>query len=555
MDAREVINAWNKADSDRGTWKSHWQQIAELCLPERKDYFVQMTPGMKRNQQVYDATPIFALIQFANGLHSLLTSQTLRWFASRCDDERIDAMQSVRAWWDAVDNEMYSYFNGPRHNFASQSHELYLDLGSIGTAVMAELESERSGILFSTRGLKECVLFENEEDRVDSLIRKWSWTAKQAVEAGFVTDQVWRAYEQGNTEPKFNFLHSVQPRKVRNPERAGEAKHKAWESIYVAEQDAVIVREGGFDEFPYHCPRLQKASNEIYGRGCGMTALPDMKMLNELLKLTVKAGQKLVDPPLQIPDDGFLLPIKTVPGSQNYYRANSPAQARITPIETRGHWEVGKDMLNTLRAQINRAFFVEWMTMPTADPNDLAGAGKGVTATWVLQQRDDRMRLLSPLLARLQAEFLGPLIDRTFMILWRKSLRLRFGEGSPFPPPPDILMQKGREWHVEYVSPIAIAQRSSEMDSVSRMIQLQATLKTLNPNAPDIIDHEAIMRLAAIDLHAPALTLKSPAVLQQEAQAKAQAEQLMAGSEAAANYGSAFKDAGQGTEAFAQAKQ
>jgi hypothetical protein len=553
--AREVINGWNKADSDRGTWKSHWQQIADLCLPERNDYFTERTPGIKRNQQVYDATPIFALIQFANGLHSLLTSQTLRWFASRCDDERIDQMQSVRAWWDAVDTEMYSYFNGPRHNFASQSHELYLDLGSIGTAVMAELESERSGILFSTRGLKECVLFENEEDRVDSLIRKWRWTAKQAVEQGFVTEKVWRAYEKGDSEPRFNFLHSVQPRKVRNPDRAGEAKHKAWESLYVAEEDGAIVREGGFDEFPYHCPRLSKASNEIYGRGCGMTALPDMKMLNELLKLTIKSGQKLVDPPLQIPDDGFLLPIKTVPGSQNYYRANSPAQARITPIETRGRWEVGKDMLQDLRGQINRAFFVEWMTMPTANPNDLAGAGKGVTATWVLQQRDDRMRLLSPLLARLQAEFLGPLIDRTFMILWRKSLRLKFQEGSPFPPPPDVLMQKGREWHVEYVSPIAIAQRSSEMDSVSRMIQLQATLKTLNPNAPDIIDHEAIMRLAAIDLHAPAITLKSPQKLQQEQAAKAQAEQLMAGSEAAANYGDAFKSAGQGTAAFAEAQQ
>jgi hypothetical protein len=460
--------AWTPARSStpeqgrqrQGTWKTHWQQIADLCLPERKDYFVQLTSGIKRNQQVYDATPIFALIQFANGLHSLLTSQTLRWFASRCDDERIDAMQSVRAWWDAVDNEMYSYFNGPRHNFASQSHELYLDLGSIGTAVMAELESERSGILFSTRGLKECVLFENEEDRVDALIRKWRWTAKQAVEAGFVTERVWQAYEKGDSEPKFNFLHSVCPRKVRNPDRSGEALHKRWESVYVAEEDRVVVRQGGFDEFPYLCPRLSKASNEIYGRGCGMTALPDMKMLNELLKLTIKAGQKMVDPPLQIPDDGFLLPIKTVPGSQNYYRANSPAQARITPIETRGRWDVGKDMLESLRASINRAFFVEWMTlMPAGNPNDLAAAGKGVTATWVLQQRDDRMRLLSPLLARLQAEFLGPLIDRTFMILWRKSLKLKFGEGSPFPPPPDVLMQKGREWHVEYVSPIAIAQR------------------------------------------------------------------------------------------------
>jgi hypothetical protein len=158
MDAREVINAWNKADSDRGTWKTHWQQIAELCLPERKDYFVQLTPGMKRNQQVYDATPIFALIQFANGLHSLLTSQTLRWFASRCDDDRVDAMQSVRAWWDAVDNEMYTYFNGPRHNFASQSHE-FTSTSLDRHAVMAELERRPQRHPVLDRGLKECVLF------------------------------------------------------------------------------------------------------------------------------------------------------------------------------------------------------------------------------------------------------------------------------------------------------------------------------------------------------------------------------------------------------------
>lgn len=554
--AREVIAGWNQADSDRGTYKTHWQQIVDLCLPERNDYTGWRQPGMKRNQQIYDATPVFALIQFANGLHSLLTSPSLRWFALRCDDDRIDNLQVVRAWFDAVANEMYAYFGGPRHNFASQSHELYLDLGSVGTAVMAELESERSGILFSTRGLKECVIFENEEDRVDKLIRRWKWTAKQAVQnwgLAAVGAKVAKAYTDGKDDAQFHFLHEVSPRLVRNPDRSGESRHKAFQSIYVAEEGGDIIAESGFDDFPYHCPRLSKASNEIYGRGCGQTALPDMKMLNELMKMIVKSAQKVVDPPLQVPDDGFVLPIKTVPGSQNFYRSNSPAQARITPIETRARLDVGFELLKDTQQKINRAFFVEWMTMPTADPNDLAGAGKGVTATWVLQQRDDRMRLLSPLLSRLQSEFLGPLVERTFNILWRKSKKMGFGNGSPFPPPPEVL--SGRQWHTEYVSPIAIAQKSSEMDSVSRLIQLQQVLKTLNPNATDIIDHEAIMRLAAIDLHSPALALKSPAKLAQEQQAKQQAEQVLAGSEAAANMGSAFKDAGAGTKAFAEAQQ
>jgi hypothetical protein len=57
------------------------------------------------------------------------------------------------------------------------------DLGNVGTSVMVELDSARSGILFPTRHLKECVVAENEEDRIDTLIRNWEFTAKQACEA------------------------------------------------------------------------------------------------------------------------------------------------------------------------------------------------------------------------------------------------------------------------------------------------------------------------------------------------------------------------------------
>ena len=54
-----------------------------------------------------------------------------------------------------------------------------------------------------------------------------------------------------------------------------------------------------------------------------MTALPDVKMLNEMSKTTIKAAQKQVDPPLLVPDDGFILPVRTVPGGLNFYRAGT----------------------------------------------------------------------------------------------------------------------------------------------------------------------------------------------------------------------------------------
>jgi len=550
---REVIDGWNRADSDRGTWKNHWQQITELCLPERNDYTVERSPGMKRNQAIFNETPEFALTQFANGLHSLLTSPQLLWFGLHCDDEQLDSMREVRQWLEAATSDLYSIFASPRNNFASQCHEYYLDLGSIGTAVMACLENSAGEVMFSTRHLKEAVLMENDEDRVDTVIRRWKWTPKQAVEQWglAVGNNIIKLYEEDSQKPCV-FYHCVRPRKNRNANRT-DALHKQWESLYVGEDEGNVIRESGFDEFPYLVSRFSKTAGEIYGRGPGVTMLPLMKMLNEATKLVIKAAQKVVDPPLQIPDDGYLLPIKTVPGSQNFYRANSPASARIMAIETKGNIAIGDEMIQRYESKIMRGFYVDWMTMPVGDPNDPSASGKGVTATWVLEQRDKKMQMLSPMLARLQSEFLGPLIDRSFNIRWRRSMAMKFGPGSPFPPPPAIL--QGQGWHVKYVSPIAIAQKSSELDSVSRMLQQQLMLRQINPQAQIIIDDQAIMRRTMRDLNAPADSLKSPQQLAQEKQQAEDAQNALNESEVAGKMAGALNDGGSGNKAMSEAQQ
>ena len=208
------------------------------------------------------------------------------------------------------------------------------------------------------------------------------------------------------------------------------------------------------------------------------------------------------------------------------------------------------EMLNGLRQQIIRAFYVEWMLMPS-DPTDPAAAGKGVTATYVLQNRDEKMRLLSPMLARLQSEFLGPLIDRTFAIMWRQSVARRFGPGAMLSQPPAEL--SGVPLRVEYVSPIAVAQRTSQLDAIQRLVQTAVGLMQLDPMAAKSIDAEGILRLTARDLNTPAIAMKSAAQVAQERAAQQEAEQAMAQQAQVAGLAKAAKDGSAAVGNLAQA--
>lgn len=58
-----------------------------------------------------------------------------------------------------------------------------------------------------------------------------------------------------------------------------------------------------------------------------MTALADIKILNEMSKSSIKAAQKAVNPPLLIADDGVILPLNLNPGKANFARMDGRSQS------------------------------------------------------------------------------------------------------------------------------------------------------------------------------------------------------------------------------------
>ena len=223
-----------------------------------------------------------------------------------------------------------------------------------------------------------------------------------------------------------------------------------------------------------------------------MNALPDVKVLNKMVENSLKAAAKQIDPPLLIPDDGMLAPIRMSPGSINYYRSGS--RDRIEPLNINANTSITINNENQRRDAINKMFHIDQLVVTE---------NRNMTATEVIQRQEEKMRILGPVLGRLQSELLSPLITRVFNILLRNGL---------FMQSPDILQQQ--ELKIEFVSPMALAQRGQELQSLMRGLEIFGSLAQTMP-VMDYIDENGLVKQIISILGLPAKVIKSDAEVEQ----------------------------------------
>lgn len=506
-----IITKQESLKSYRTPWENLWQDCGEYVNPNRGDFStIRYRADTARYDKIYDTTAPLANENLASGLHGFLTSPSQRWFSLSTFDDEINEEYEVKQWLNKTTNILYDrVFNIPDSNFNSQAHELYLDLGSFGTAVMMVQDNPGSGISFRTFHLADCYIQENDNGFVDTLYRRYKRTGRQLMERfGDAVPEKIIKISQKDPYREFEVIHAVEPSESYG-EPIKKPTKKAFKSCYILLEEKTLLEEGGYDEFPYMVPRWSKVAGEIYGRSPSMTSLPDIKMVNAMMKTIIKAAQKITDPPLLVPDDGFILPVRTVPGGLNFYRSGT--QDRIEPLETRGRPDIGFDLLNNRREHIKAAFHVDWMQMP-----DQKGS-PNMTATEVVARQEEKMRLMGPMIGRLQVEFLGPLIDRVFRIMMRK---------KQIPQPPGIL--EGQEMKILYTSPLARAQKSGQLMTITRLFESMVPLFQAKPDLLDNMNTDETFRYFHHLLDAPAKILNPEEKVQEERQQRQeQQEQMM----------------------------
>ena len=505
--AAELKNNLARLMDKRSTWESHWQECADFMQPRKAEINKERQRGDKRNIQIFDATAIHASELLAASLHGMLTSSANRWFQLRYKENVLNESDEAKEWLEDSIDKMYLAF--ARSNFQQEVFEVYHDLICFGTACLMVEEDENDIVRFSSRHIKEFYVQENKKGLVDTIYRRFKMPVQAAIDK-FGFDNFSRSTQNlFKKEPfeEIELVHVVRPRTIYN-ERKEDKKNMPFQSIYFEYGEGHIINISGFKEMPYVVPRYLKASTEIYGRSPAMNALPDVKVLNKMVETALKAAAKQVDPPLLVPDDSMLSPIRMSAGSLNYYRSGS--RDRIEPLNIGQQTSVTLNQENQRREAIAKMFHIDQL---------MVTANRTMTATEVLQRNEEKMRILGPVMGRLQSELLQPMILRVFNIMLRNKL---------FKAAPEIL--NNQEIDIEYVSPMALAQKGQELQSLMRGLELFAQIGQIAP-VQDYIDENGLIKQIIRITGLPARMIKSDkqvaALREQKAAAQQQQMEMM----------------------------
>jgi hypothetical protein len=518
--------------SDRGTWEVNWQEILDYVMPRKADVVTLRTKGEKRTEVLFDSSAITANNLLAASLHGTLTSPSLPWFSIKLRDEELNKNRDVQLWLEDTGRKMYDTFN--ETNFNTEVHELYLDLCSIGTAAIFVEEAnegfDKNGIHFNTLHIAEYYIQENVNGKVDTLYRKYKLTARQAVQEfgeKNVGEKILTAAKE-KPDQKFNFIHAVEPTEDYKRATGKSLTKLPYHSCHVCEEDKMVVRTGGYNEFPYLVPRWSKATGEIFGRSPSYNALPDIKTLNKAVEIGLKAWAKAIDPPLLVQDDGVIGRVRTTPAGITVVRNDGA----VKPLQIGSNWQITDLKENQLRTAIRQAYYSDQLQLQD---------GPQMTATEVQVRYELMQRLLGPTLGRFQTEFLNPLIERVFGIMYRaKALNEA----------PSIIGDTKID--IEYVGPLARSQRMEEAVAIERLYQLAMSIGQIDPSIMDNIDHDEAIRMRAKLLGVPKTIMKDindvndmreQRAMMQQAQQQAQLQQAQA--QTALTQGQAMNQLGQ----------
>ena len=475
--AEEVIETYNTLRAERTNFDSHWRDVAERFLPTMKNEFEDQSPNMtkgeERNDEQFDSTGAISLGRFTSIMDSLLTPRNSRWHRLQVSNRELQKERAVRIWFDEVTDILFKFRYTPEANFSSQNFSIYEGVGAFGNGPMfIDQLAKGVGIRYKACNLGGCYFLANHQGLIDGLFRRFNRTARQMVQQwpDTVPDEIRKKAEDSKgSGTEFQIIHCVKPRENVDLSR-GDFKGMPFVSYYVAIEGKVVLEEGGFRSFPYAVARHKQAPNEVYARSPAMEVLPSMKTLNEQKRTVLKQGHRVTDPVLLAYDDGVNSRFSMRPGAMNFGGVNRDGRALIQALPT-GDVAIGREMMEDERNDIKDVFLVTLFQILVESPN--------MTATEVLERVREKGVLLAPAFGKLEAEYLGPLIEREINVLGNQGL---------FPPMPPVLVEAEGEFDIIYDSPFSRTQRAEEASGLMRVFEFAVSVAT-NTGKPEILDH------------------------------------------------------------------
>ena len=543
------IKRWDGMKTARQPWDTQWQEIANYFLPGKANIQnYTLYPNSTREAQLFTTKPHDAAITCAAGLLAWTTPGNEAWFSWE-PAQRLAKSDPTKLWLQEASDAARMLL--AKSNFYVERHEDLLSHVAFATSAMYYYLDDEGNTIFESLKIGSYCIANNSKGLADTLYREIVLTARQA-EQEFGRENLPEniakcldgdAKEQDKT---FTFIHVVEPRpKGERHEGPGpaHAKKKAWVSAYVEKESKCVIKEGGYDRFPFSVGRWMKwETNEgtsVWGYGPGFSALPDARQLNFMRKMLATGIEKTVFPPIFVPDvlEGEL---DVSSRGVNYYPPGM-GQEKVFPLNIVGNLEVGERGCIEAEKAVEDKFHVKFFQLF----GELSQRpGTPPTATQIQEMAGERLVQISPAFARIAYEKDSPMLENLFE-MWL--------EANLLPMPPEEAIEKDDSGQgftpnpsVTYTSRLALAARALRNHAFDRSFARILQLAQVKPDILDNIDDAVMVRDSMMNDGVPAGWIRNKkdvdALQQQRAQAAVQQQQMQMleqGTKAAGNLGKA----------------
>ena len=519
LDKKKYKSKVRQMEENRQDYLKRWKAIRDYQLPyigcfddtaDTTDY------ARRRDTNIYHSVAWQANQSFAAGVMSGLTQPSRQWFrliwsndtmknhpeAGELLDKRMNILQDVLL----------------KSNFYNAIHSSYLEL-AFGQAPLAIFQDADTGVHFVPFTVGTYMMENGPDGIVDTFCTKYEMTARQLADkfgADRLPSSIRAELENGGVKTKHKLWWLVEPNRFhdRNKEVMDKYHMKYLSLYWLEEGEKDFLDIGGFQEWPIPVARYLVTGNETYGKGPGWFAEGDSKGLQKLEKDDIIAVELGIKPPMAASATTAKQGINLTPGSYTVVERNEP----VTPLfNVNVNLQHLQEKILDLQDRIKRAYSADLFMMLERLED------KSMTAQEVLQRKQEQLQQLGPVVQRLQFEFLRKIIERVYNILDRAGI---------LPQPEDAelaLALSQEEVTIEYISPLAQAQKMAGMTNIEQAIAFTGQLAQFDQSVLDKIDFAKTIDSYFDMVGAPASIKRTEeeyeAIQQQKAQAMAEAKQ------------------------------
>lgn len=401
MESKEVeliLGRLSSLQSQRAPLESEWEEIKNILCPGTQNFNGSKSTPWRPIGGSIDGHAAYLLQKLVSHIYSEAVNPQTKFVKYSLADHKVVLTKEEEIELDLINTRVLQRFADPKSNFSTAIQQTINSGIAFGPGILYIDNNLGKNIKFKSLPLSQCYIADNESGLVDTIFRKFKFTAKQAVQAfgrENVSKNIIVAYTN-DPEQEFDILHCIYP----NIE--SKKKNEKFESHYIEIEAKHVLQTQYLSKFPCIVFRWNAMIGEKYGHGQGKLALTVVRMLSKLRQQNILAKEMALRPILLTSDDGVLIPNPLNPGMV-IEGGMMDGQKRIDVLPINGNIQAGDAMYERELELLGQLFFAEDIASPVDKTRR--------TAVEVNMMGNDRMKFMSAQIARFLDQCLKPMAD------------------------------------------------------------------------------------------------------------------------------------------------